>query len=157
MVYLLLGSNIAPREQYLQQALQEIEQKIGQVVSISSIYQTQAWGNQQQADFLNRAVAVETQLDAFELLALLQTIEKKLGRKREQIWGARTIDIDIIFYDQQIISTQELTIPHSRILERRFVLQPLTEIAPNFEHPVWLLSIKKMLEMCDDTLTCTKI
>ena len=152
MLYLLLGSNLGNREDYLQQTLTQLELKVGKIIIFSSIYKTAAWGNTEQDDFLNMAVAIETNVEAFELLAITQEIEIKLGRKREQIWGARTIDIDIIFYDQQVISTQTLTIPHSRIMERRFVLVPLVEIAADFIHPIWQITVKEMLEICDDKL-----
>ena len=152
MLYLLLGSNLGNRQEYLAAALQQLTQRVGRVVCCSSIYQTAAWGNQNQDDFLNMAVEVETTKDAFAILAIIHEIETALGRTRLHHWGARTIDIDIIFYDRQIISTQTLTIPHPRILERRFVLVPLAEIAPDFIHPVWLLPLKKMLEICEDKL-----
>jgi 2-amino-4-hydroxy-6-hydroxymethyldihydropteridine diphosphokinase len=152
MLYLLLGSNVGNCLEYLANACSQIEQKIGKINKQSAIYQTAAWGLEQQDDFLNMAIEVETYIDAFEILAQIHQIETDLGRKRLQFWGARTIDIDIIFYDQQIISTQTLTIPHSRILERRFVLVPLSEIAPEFIHPVWEMPIKKMLEICEDKL-----
>lgn len=152
ILYLLLGSNLGNREAYLSHATSKIQQQVGNIIAQSSIYQTSAWGNIEQDDYLNLALAVETNLESFELLEILQTIEKQLGRKREVIWGARTIDIDIIFYDQQIISTQTLTIPHSRIMERKFVLLPLCEIAPDFIHPVWQMSVKEMLNICEDNL-----
>jgi 2-amino-4-hydroxy-6-hydroxymethyldihydropteridine diphosphokinase len=152
ILYLLLGSNLGNRETYLSQANAEIQKQVGNIVAKSSIYQTEAWGNTEQDDYLNQALAVETTIEPFELLEILQAIEKQLGRKREIIWGARTIDIDIIFYDQQIISTQTLTIPHSRIMERKFVLLPLCEIAPDFIHPVWQISVKEMLNICEDNL-----
>lgn len=152
MLYLLLGSNLGNRQDYLENALILLTNKIGNIIATSSIYQTSAWGNQEQDDFLNMAVGIDTTKDAFEILDVIHEIEQKLGRKRTEFWGARTIDIDIIFYGQQIISTQTLTIPHSRIMERRFVLIPLTEIAAEFMHPIWQMTVKNMLEICEDKL-----
>ncbi len=152
MLYLLLGSNIGNRQEYLENALTLLTNKIGNIIATSSIYQTSAWGNQEQDDFLNMAIGIDTTKDAFEILYAIHEIEQQLGRKRTEFWGARTIDIDIIFYGQQIISTQTLTIPHRRIMERRFVLVPLTEIAAEFMHPIWEMSIKNILEICEDKL-----
>ncbi len=148
--YLLVGSNLGNRTQHLQQAQQFLRQAIGNILQGSSVYETAAWGVAAQPAYLNQVLVVETALPPFELLEKTQEIEKQLGRIRSFRWAARTIDIDILFYDQLIISTQELTIPHSRILERKFVLQPLTEIAPDMLHPVWQRSIKNLLDSCED-------
>ena len=131
-VYLSIGTNIGEREKNLQQAVQALmEQSAVQVTHVSSIYETAAVGYTEQADFLNIAVAIETTLIAQEILEVCQSIENELGRVREMRWGPRTIDLDILLYNQETIETESLIIPHPRMFERAFVLVPLQEIAPN--------------------------
>jgi 2-amino-4-hydroxy-6-hydroxymethyldihydropteridine diphosphokinase len=152
ITYLIIGGNIGDRVANLQETRQQLSEKVGNILVGSSIYQTAAWGAEQQTPYLNQVLCIETTLQPFELLAATQEIEQKLGRIRTQRWAARTMDIDILFYDQQIINTQELTVPHGRILERKFVLVPLCEIAAEMLHPVWQLPMKKLLEYCEDNL-----
>jgi 2-amino-4-hydroxy-6-hydroxymethyldihydropteridine diphosphokinase len=152
ITYLLIGGNIGNRAATLQETQKQLSEKVGNILGGSSIYQTSAWGAEQQAPYLNQVLCIETALQPFALLAATQEIEQKLGRIRTQRWAARTMDIDILFYDQQIINTQELTVPHSRILERKFVLVPLCEIAAEMLHPVWQLPMKNLLEYCEDNL-----
>ena len=131
-VYLSIGTNIGEREKNLQQAVQALmDQSVVQVKRISSIYETEAVGYTEQADFLNIAVVVETTLIAQEMLEVCQSIENKLGRVREMRWGPRIIDLDILLYNQENIETESLIIPHPRMYERAFVLVPLQEIAPS--------------------------
>jgi 2-amino-4-hydroxy-6-hydroxymethyldihydropteridine diphosphokinase len=155
--YLLLGSNLGKREWYLDQAMELITKEIGTIVSSSSIYETAAWGKTDQPGFLNRAVEVRTTLTPIELLHQVLTIEKALGRTRDEKWGARLIDIDIILYGNEIIDiTDELQVPHLEMQNRKFVMQPLVEIAPNLIHPVLGISLNAILENLNDPLTVEK-
>jgi 2-amino-4-hydroxy-6-hydroxymethyldihydropteridine diphosphokinase len=133
-------------KQQLEIAIQAIELQIGRIKSKSSIHITKAWGKTDQADFANAALEVETSLTPEEALRLCLSIEKEMGRIRKEKWGPRIIDIDIIFYNSEIISLENpsLQIPHTYAHEREFVLQPLVEIAPNYIHPVLLLSVQEL-------------
>lgn len=150
--YLLLGSNIGNRENYLLQAAELIEKKIGKITSASSLYNTSAWGNENQNDFLNQAVRIKTNFSAEEVLKIILSIEKELGRERNTKWAARIIDIDILFFNQEIISSKDLTIPHPYLHERRFALIPINEIDPNFIHPILNKTVRILLEKCPDKL-----
>lgn len=151
-IYLLLGSNLGDRLDYLRRGRSLIEKEIGKIKESSAIYQTASWGNTDLADFLNQAVCVETELPADDLLLTIHVIEKSLGRERVQKWGARTLDIDILFYDDLVISQPDLTIPHPLLQERRFVLTPLAEIAPGIRHPVLETSVQDLLAALQDEL-----
>lgn len=152
-VYMLLGSNMGEREQMIKLAVNEIGKKIAPVITQSSFYETAAWGNTDQPAFINMALIIKTDKQAIEVLELALSIEKSLGRVRMERWGSRTIDIDLIFYGQSIINIEnQLIVPHPEMQNRRFVLEPLLEIAPDFIHPVLNLSIKELLEsLKDDT------
>src|SRR5690606_22693622 len=134
-----------------------IIKNIGVIKEKSSVYETNAWGNENQPDFLNIVVSVETVLDPYELLEQIHNIELKLGRNRLQHWGQRTIDIDILFYDQMVINIDNLTIPHSFIQDRMFVLEPLNEIFPKFIHPLLKKSVKELYKECKDKLSVRKL
>ena len=134
-VYLLLGANLGNPAQQLQSALSEIKRHVGSVILASSLYQSAAWGVQNQPSFLNQVLLVHTRLAAMELLRVCQEIENKLGRVREIKWGARVIDIDILYFNNDIIQEVDLSIPHPYISERNFTLIPLVEIAPNYINP----------------------
>ena len=154
--YLLLGSNKGKREKYLSQVIEQIEKNVGKIISKSSVYSTSAWGNKNQNDFLNQAVRVETNFSAEELLKKILSIEKKLGRKRIKKWEARIIDIDILFFGNEIINSKTLTVPHPHLHERKFALVPLSEIANDFIHPVLKKSVKQLLYKCQDKLMVKK-
>ncbi len=156
-LYLLLGSNIGNSALQLENALQHIEKKIGKLEKKSSLYATAAWGNVKQNDFLNQVVLVHTTLNANEILIQIFAIEKKMGRVRTYKNAAREIDIDILFWDDAIIDSNTLTIPHKEIQNRRFVLEPLNEIAPTLLHPVLHKDIKTLLHICKDNLNVQKI
>ncbi len=150
-VYLGLGSNLGNREEILQQAITAIEKQIGSVVSLSAFYETPPWGFDSPQPFLNAAVAVDTPLAPVPLLDATQTIERTLGRKSKSskgIYSDRPIDIDILFYDNLIVESDCLTLPHPLLHLRTFVLAPLVEIAPTLIHPVLKRSIQDLfLEM----------
>lgn len=150
--YLLLGSNEGNRLDWFKKAMQQIEQTVGKVVAKSSLYETAAWGLEEQPDFLNMAICVETALSAQQLLVAIQKVELNLGRQRILKWGQRTLDIDILFYNHDIINDPQLTIPHPLLQERRFVLAPLHDIAASFIHPILNKSIAQLLQSCPDTL-----
>ena len=135
-VHLLLGSNLGNRKEILDKAIELIIQKIGIIISQSKDYETKPWGVTDQPDFLNLAITIHTKLKPLEILEQTQAIENQLGRVRKEKWGARLIDIDLIFYGNEIIDEPNLKVPHPLMQERDFALIPLAEIAPNFVHPV---------------------
>jgi 2-amino-4-hydroxy-6-hydroxymethyldihydropteridine diphosphokinase len=151
-IFLLTGGNLGDRLEYLQKAYKLIESKVGTVLEKSSIYETAPWGYSEQQAFLNQVLCITTTLQPMELLQQLLCIELEMGRQRLEKMGPRVIDIDILFYGNQIISTPDLIVPHPRISERRFVLTPLGEIAPDFIHPVLKKTINELLEICGDQL-----
>jgi len=143
--YLSIGSNLGNREENCEKAISFLEQNGIKVTKRSSLYETEPWGVKNQPKFINMAVEVETYLEPQELLKTIKKIEAELGRRSNIRWGPRVIDLDILFYDNLIINTPELTIPHPAIIEREFVLKPLSEIAPDKTHPVIKKSIKELL------------
>lgn len=150
--YLLLGTNMGDRPALLTQALAEIAHEIGIITRISSIYETAAWGNENQAPYLNQVVKVTTIFSAEEVLGKSQAIEKKLGRERHAKWEARLMDIDILFYGNKVIDTDELKVPHPYLAQRRFTLAPLQEIAPHYLHPVLHKTVTELLDLVPDPL-----
>ena len=134
-IFLGLGTNLGDRIANLQAALAGLAKKLV-ITAVSPIYQTPPWGDTNQPDFLNLCLAAETDLSPEALLVFFKNLEVELGRKPTRRWGPRLIDIDLLFYADQIIETEKLTIPHPRLAERAFVLRPLADIAPNFVHPV---------------------
>lgn len=155
-IYLLLGSNMGNSEQQLSDAILQIMQQIGKVTNKSSLYTTAAWGNTNQPEFLNQVVMVQSELAALPLLENILFIEKKMGRVRTIKNAPRVIDIDILFFNKEIISTANLTVPHPEIENRRFVLIPLNELSPDFVHPVSGLTVHTLLKNCTDALDVKK-
>jgi len=151
-VFLLIGGNIGDRKQHLDTARKYLEQCCGKISKCSSIYETAAWGKTDQADFLNQALELETELNAKDLMKEILKIESKMGRERNEKYNARTIDIDILFFNDEIIDEPGLIIPHPQLQHRRFVLIPLNEIAPKVVHPVLKKNISELLEHCKDNL-----
>jgi 2-amino-4-hydroxy-6-hydroxymethyldihydropteridine diphosphokinase len=149
-LFILLGTNLGDRNTNLQQAISELEVKIGKILTQSKIYQTAAWGITDQPDFLNQVLHIETKLKPQKVLEIILSIEKKMGRVRLQKWGARLIDIDILYYGMKIINETDLIIPHPFLQERMFTLKPLAEIAPNFIHPVFNKSNTVLMEESKD-------
>jgi len=155
--YLLLGSNLGNREDYLKSALVLIAQNVGHITAKSSIYETAAWGKTDQPGFLNMAVEVLTSLPPLTVLHEVLNIEQVLGRTRAEKWGARSIDIDVILYANEIVDIKnELQIPHPEMHHRKFVLIPLHEIAPNLLHPVFKKTISLLLTDLNDPLEVSK-
>ncbi|WP_018478454.1 2-amino-4-hydroxy-6-hydroxymethyldihydropteridine diphosphokinase [Pontibacter roseus] len=151
-LYLLLGGNLGDRVLYLQQARAGIAKRIGILERSSSLYETAAWGNTEQPAFLNQVLEVQTELSPEQVLQDINMLEQELGRVRLEHWGARVIDIDILFYDDLVLQTQRLTIPHPQLHLRRFTLLPLAELAPELVHPVLGKSISTLLVDCPDEL-----
>ncbi len=155
-VVLLLGGNIGDRVQNLKHALHAIQQFVGSVQKKSSLYETAAWGITNQPHFLNQVVVVETLQTPQQIIEQILLIEKQLGRERLIKMGPRIIDIDILFYDNVIMEEKKLIIPHPRIQDRKFVLEPLNELIPKYFHPILNKSVQVLLQECTDTLNVKK-
>ncbi|HEV3250718.1 MAG TPA: 2-amino-4-hydroxy-6-hydroxymethyldihydropteridine diphosphokinase [Puia sp.] len=155
--YLLTGGNEGDRFHHMQQARANIEHICGQLLQVSSLYETAPWGKTDQADFLNQVMLIDTKFNPEELLRAILSIEEKGGRKRTVKNAPRTIDIDILFYNDLILEKPGLSIPHPRIADRRFVLEPLNEISPELVHPVIGKTIRQLLLECKDELRVKKI
>ena len=154
--YLLTGGNLGNRAESLKNAVAMIAENAGNVLQLSSLYETAAWGTKDQPDYLNQAMLVETGLSATALLHTLLAIEKQLGRLRQEKYDARIIDIDILFFNNDVVHTRELIIPHPHLQNRRFVLVPMAEIAPAFRHPLLQKNISELLTNCADPLDVKK-
>lgn len=150
-IYLSLGGNLGNTLEIFKNVYPILEKKIGPILHFSSLYQTKAWGNTQQADFLNQVLELSTDLNPQELITQILGIESELGRVRKQTWEARIIDLDILFYGNQIVQESNLQIPHPFLPQRKFVLIPLAEIAPNLIHPILQKSIATLLIDCPDS------
>lgn len=151
-VYLLLGSNEGDREGWLQMAIDQLAAGGGEIVNKSSVYETAAWGITEQPNFLNRVVLLQTVKTPVQLLSEIHEIEKNAGRQREVKWGQRTLDIDILLYNSDVLDLPGLTIPHPFLHLRRFTLVPLAEIAAQYMHPRLHKTILELLVVCPDPL-----
>ena len=154
MIILALGTNIEPREQYLKNALARIEENNLKIILESSVYETPAWGGVADQNFLNMCIEVETSLGAYELLDTIQKIELELGRVRKEHWGNRTIDIDIITFNDLIFNDERLIVPHKYIHDRNFVLAPLVEMYGSIE--IAGKNIKESLEKITEPISVYK-
>ncbi len=156
-IYLLLGSNVGDKRQYLADARQLIAANIGQVVKFSNYYESAAWGNNNQDSFLNVALEVCSELSPMQLLDACKSIESKLGRRLRERWGPREIDVDILYYSNEKIDLPTLIVPHPEISGRRFTLEPLVEIAPEFLHPILHKTNRELLSDCSDRLSVRRL
>jgi len=146
-----IGSNKGNRFENLQKSLEYIEENIGSIVNTSKIYETEPWGFESDEMFLNQVVVVETQFKPMDVLEKIKKIEKLMGREGSaKRYSSRTIDIDILFYENVIFSNDQLVIPHPLLHLRKFVLIPLVEILPDWVHPCMDMTIKELLEECTD-------
>jgi 2-amino-4-hydroxy-6-hydroxymethyldihydropteridine diphosphokinase len=165
VIYLSLGSNRGNRIDLLNRAMGLISQKIGPIALKSPVYETAPWGFTDEIPFLNLAAEVHTQLEPEQLLALLLGIERSFGRDRladtgsyrgNKVYHSRTIDIDILFFNDQVVNSPDLAIPHPLIAERRFVLVPMDSICPDFIHPGLHQTIRQLLQACTDQSPVTE-
>ncbi|MFD1771082.1 2-amino-4-hydroxy-6-hydroxymethyldihydropteridine diphosphokinase [Sphingobacterium suaedae] len=151
-VFLLLGANLGNPVKQLAKAAGEIVLRVGKIEIHSAIYRSEAWGVTDQPMFLNQVLMVSTKLDAIDVLDSIQKIEHDLGRVRLTKWGARVIDIDILYFNEENINHERLIVPHPYLPDRKFALVPLQEIAPNFVHPGLGRTNTDLLESCEDPL-----
>ncbi len=140
----------------LSKAILNIKKNIGTVIRQSKLYQTAAWGNTNQPDFLNQVIVVETKLPAPETMQTILNIEQSMGRVRSKKNAPRIIDIDILFFNKEVIHSKNLVVPHAAIQDRRFVLIPLNELAPRLKHPIHNKSVHELLKTCKDDLDVKK-
>ena len=156
-IYLGIGGNEGNRLENIRMAQKKIEERIGRIVKKSSVYRTAAWGLEQQADFYNQVLYVRTKLRATQCLNICLSIEQDMGRVRGKKWESRIMDIDILFYNNDVINQAQLHVPHPHIAERRFVLAPLAEIAAHKTHPILRKKIKTLFNLCTDPLAVKKM
>jgi 2-amino-4-hydroxy-6-hydroxymethyldihydropteridine diphosphokinase len=155
--YLITGGNMGQRDEQLAYAARLIEERCGTIIDRSSLYETAAWGKTDQDSFLNQALVVETTLNVRDVLNEILYIENLMGRDRIEKYGPRIIDIDIIFFNHQVMKEDGLTIPHPEMAKRRFVLEPLNQVIPAYIHPVYYKTVSELLSECTDTLPVKKI
>lgn len=157
-VYLLIGGNLGNRFKLLDRAKKSLENNIGGIAKESSIYETAPWGFKAEQNFLNQVLIVSTKLKPDEVLEKCQFIEDLLGRKRlSKQYASRTMDIDILFYNDEIINNNNLKIPHEHLQKRKFTLEPLVELTPDFIHPIIKKTLKEILENCEDELDVKRL
>jgi 2-amino-4-hydroxy-6-hydroxymethyldihydropteridine diphosphokinase len=157
-IYLCIGGNLGEREANLEEAIDFIDFNFGDVVGVSSIYESEPWGMSDVPNFLNQVVHLQSELTDKELLVEIADLEDFFGRERSsQGYVSREMDIDVLFIDEEVISTEALQVPHPRISERRFVLEPLAEIAPEFIHPELKQSVEILLKACSDKGKVTRL
>lgn len=149
-VFLSLGGNLGNTQEIFERCYPMIENKVGPIIEQSSLYRTAAWGLTEQADFINQVILLESDLRPEEILTEIQAIEQALGRERKITWGPRTLDLDILFIDQQIIQKTDLQVPHPHIQDRKFILIPMQEIAGTYEHPVFHKTMIQLLQETND-------
>ena len=157
-IYLCIGGNLGEREANLEEAIDFIGFNFGDVVSVSSIYESEPWGMSDVPNFLNQVVHLQSELTDKELLVEIADLEEFFGRERSsQGYVSREMDVDVLFIDVEVISTEALQVPHPRMSERRFVLEPLAEIAPEFIHPELKQSVEVLLKACSDKGKVTRL
>ena len=154
--YIITGGNIGRVADHLATAASLLEERCGTIIDRSPIYETEPWGSAQQQNFLNQVLVIETKLSAKEVMNEIGIIENQMGRERKEKNGPRIIDVDIVFFNHQVINDPGLTIPHPHMANRRFVLEPLNQVAPAYIHPVFYKTVKQLLEECPDELMVKK-
>lgn len=155
--FLLLGGNLGNREEHLAAARDLIGHHCGIIIKKSSVYETAAWGKEDQPSFLNQALGIETKLNARQLIRRILKVEKIMGRIRKEKYGPRIIDIDILLFNNEVHNYPLLKLPHPEMPNRRFALLPLAEIAPDIVHPVFQKKISQLLKECKDELPVKKV
>ena len=157
-LYILLGGNLGDKQKVFSEARALLREQVGIITALSVVYETEPWGFESSDYFWNQVIEIVTGLSAAEVLLQTQHIELQLGRIRKEVqYNSRIIDIDILFYGDQVINSDDLIVPHPRIQERKFVLVPLHEIAPDLMHPVFHKTIRQLLEECPDPLKVSPI
>tara|TARA_B100000809_G_C15133968_1_gene529747 strand:+ start:2847 stop:3350 length:504 start_codon:yes stop_codon:yes gene_type:complete len=156
-VVLSLGGNIGDVKEVFMDAISHLKKRIGTINMSSSLYSTKAWGVEAQPDFLNQVVVIETELSPFKVLVHCLAIELELGRIRKEKWHERVIDIDVLFFNDEIIDSEDLILPHPYIQDRNFILYPLAEILPNYIHPTYKKTLNELKNSCKDELAVVKI
>ena len=157
-LFLLLGGNLGNKERIFASARIRLEEELGNIIQMSSVYETEPWGFQSEYLFWNQIILIETEWTPVQVLKKTKAIEQELGRVRKaERYSSRVIDIDLLFYDDLVFHEAQLELPHPRIIDRRFVLEPLAEIAPDMLHPVFRQTIIELLENCSDTLKVKKL
>ena len=153
-VVLLLGSNIEPRKEYLDRAIGILQEDIGTMTNVSRIYQSEPWGFEAKVRFLNMALVFNTDKSAKEVLTICLKTEQRLGRERkiESGYASRKVDVDVLYYGNEIVNQPELVIPHPRLHLRRFALIPLTDVVPDMVHPILKKNQNELLDECKDKL-----
>ncbi len=156
-IFLLLGANLGDRQETFRRAIELLSERVGTVTLPSSLWETAAWGLTDQPNFLNQVLLISTELQPLDLLAQTQAIEIEMGRVRKEKWGARLLDIDLLYYGLEILDLPQLKVPHPYIPKRRFTLAPLAEIAPDFIHPSLHITQIELLNQCVDNSVVNKI
>ena len=155
-IYLLLGSNVGDKQANISKAAARLSERVGTVINASAYYVSEPWGVKDQDEFLNQALELDTDLDVRTLMSICKEIEQELEREHIEKWGPRTIDIDIIFYNRDVVHEEGLKVPHPAMSVRKFVLEPLVEINKDFIHPILNYSLAELLEECSDQCKVSK-
>lgn len=156
-IYFIIGGNLGDRLALIEECKQKIKKILGPILRSSSIYESESWGETNNPNYLNQVLFIESKFSAKEVLEKALEIEKELGRTRDKKWESRLIDIDILFFNNEIIEEKNLKIPHPHLQNRKFVLVPLNEIASEFVHPVLKTTISKLLDNCSDNLKVSNL
>ena len=157
-IYLCIGGNIGEREANLEEAIEFIDFNFGDVIAVSSIYESEPWGMTDAPNFLNQVVQIQSELSDDELLAEIEELENFFGRERSiEGYVSREMDIDVLFIESEIIDTEKMKVPHPRMTERRFVLEPLSEIASDMVHPAMKQTVAELLKACKDSGKVTRL